>query len=104
MKAQARKQAAWMLGIVLLFCAQESTAQVLQTAARPQSYLQAADYTAVTYLPPYPEDPRKRPAQTALFEIAFSDDFPAEARAAFQYAADIWACYLRSDVAAQPGA
>ena len=74
-------------------------AQIREAAYIPYSHLEAADYEAVTYIPPVFLEPGKQALHpTATFDIRFSSDFPEHARAAFQYAADIWGFYLSSPV------
>lgn len=97
-----------MLGIALVLPT-ALRAQVRTAAYVPFSALRAADYVAVTYIPPYPEDPgdtegarsphgpgKSAGPQAATFELRFSSNFPAAARDAFRYAADIWGRYLTS--------
>lgn len=91
---------AWPL-ILLMFSLlpAEGWAQVRFGSRVPGYSLRAADYVAVTYIPPYPEDAGKDAGESAAtFDIRFSTNFPTEAREAFRYAAQVWGRYLTSSV------
>lgn len=98
-RIRALNAASW-IGLVIAVCVAIQTpasAQMRTTSTTPFSALKAADYVAVTYIPPYPADAGKRSnRQAATFEIRFSDNFPAQAREAFLFAADVWGRYLDS--------
>lgn len=98
-RIRALDLASW-ISLVIVACVgiQTPASAQMRTASRtPISGLKAADYVAVTYIPPYPDSRGKLgDRQEATFEIRFSSNFPAEARDAFRYAADVWGRYLNS--------
>ncbi len=84
--------------LLLLIILQTPAFAQIRTGARvPFSSLQAADYVAVTYIPPHPVDGEKqRDPLAATFDVRFSETFPEAAREAFSYATDVWGRYLNS--------
>jgi hypothetical protein len=85
--------------LVLVAVVWGGAAWAQQPAPAPDTLI-AADYDAFTFVPPRTEAAARRAAATARFEFNLIG-FPPEARAAFEFAASIWATHLDSDVPIQ---
>ena len=90
----------WIALVVAVFVGFETpaSAQIRTTPRVPLYGLKAADYVAVTYIPPFPDDAGKSgSSRAATFDVRFSSNFPAAAREAFRFAAEVWGRYLDSE-------
>ncbi len=85
-----------LLPVLLIACAPHDGWG--QSPAEPH-VLKAADYAANTYVPTTFRLLGKRPSQaTATIEVTYSENYPQEAVAAFEFAASIWEAHLTSPI------
>jgi hypothetical protein len=93
-----RKYVLFGLAFLLLAATSPAVAQEVQSVRDAKSHILIADdYDAGTYVGPPPFAAKREASRSATIEVTYNG-FTPQARAAFQYAVDIWERHISSNV------